>query len=110
MEIIIIIHTITFFKRFKTVPSEIMQMLWNKSIIQKAKAVISQKPKIIVIKKSQFYKKAIKRKFVVMYRYMTRTDNNKVVYHAITKMDNPIIKRYHWTFIERDKVIHSFKS
>jgi transposase-like protein len=45
-----------------------------------------------------------------MHRYMTREDNDKVVYHATTKMDNQIIERYHGTFRERDKVIRGFKS
>ena len=81
-----------------------------RGIIQKAKAVISQRPEIIATDKGQFYKKAIKREFVGMHRYMTRADNDKVVYHATTKMDNQIIERYHGTFRERDKVIRGFKS
>ena len=81
-----------------------------RGIIQKAKAVISQRPEIIATDKGQFYKKAIKREFVGMHRYMTREDNDKVVYHATTKMDNQIIERYHGTFRERDKVIRGFKS
>ena len=51
---------------------EVRRIKDARGIIQKAKAVISQRPEIIATDKGQFYKKAIKREFVGMHRYMTR--------------------------------------
>lgn len=81
-----------------------------RAIIQKAKVSISQRPEIIATDKGQFYKKAIKREFAGMHRYMTKENNDKVLYHATRKIDNQLIERYHATFRERDKVIRGLKS
>ncbi len=81
-----------------------------RAIIQKAKANLSQTPEIVATDKGPFYRKAVKREFPGMHRYMDRRANDKALYHATAKMDNQIIERYHGTFRERDKVMRGFKS
>ena len=80
-----------------------------RGIIQKAKAVISQKPNFVATDRGKFYIKTIRREFpthahnFVLY--------NKVgVNHITKKVDNQLIERYHGTFRERDKVIRGLKS
>ena len=80
-----------------------------RGIIQKAKAVISQKPDFIATDKGQFYKKAIRKEFPTHAKNYVHF--NKVgVNHITKKVDNQMIERYHATFRERDKVIRGFKS
>ncbi len=80
-----------------------------RGIIQKAKAVISQKPDFVATDKGQFYKKAIRREFPTHAHNFVL--NNRVgVNHITKKIDNQMIERYHATFRERDKVIRGFKS
>lgn len=81
-----------------------------RNILKRTKQVISQRPLEVATDKGHFYIKAIKREFAGQHRYMTKEDNDKVLYHATTKMDNQLIERYHSTFRERDKVIRGFKS
>lgn len=84
-----------------------------RSIIQKTKRVVSQRPKVIATDKGPFYVKAIQTEFFhkgrnfIIGRNRQSVDN---VIHATRKMDNQIIERYHGTFRERDKVIRGLKS
>ena len=80
-----------------------------RGIIQKAKAVISQKPDFIATDKGQFYKKAIRKEFPTHAKNYVHF-NNVGVNHITKKVDNQMIERYHATFRERDKVIRGFKS
>lgn len=80
-----------------------------RGIIQKAKAVISQKPQVVATDKGHFYVKAIRQEFPTHAR-IDVFSNFKGVNHYTTKIDNQMIERYHATFRERDKVIRGFKS
>ena len=85
-----------------------------RGIIQKAKEVISQRPKEVATDKGPFYIKAIKKEFgshgrtFVPKRLRDRVHDR--VSHPTAKRDNQLIERYHATFRERDKVIRGLKS
>ena len=89
-----------------------------RGILQKAKRVISQRPKEIATDKGQFYIRAVRKEFGGVgghgrsYLNIPRTQNrpHKSSHHLTTKMDNQLIERYHGTFRERDKVIRGLKS
>jgi transposase-like protein len=89
-----------------------------RGIMQKAKAVISQRPKEIATDKGKFYPEAVRKEFGGvgghgrMYLNLPRTRNrpHKTSSHLTKKRDNQIIERYHGTFRERDKVIRGLKS
>ena len=72
-----------------------------RGIIQKAKKVVSQRPREVATDKGKFYIDAIKKEYggaLAPYQ------------HVNQKMDNQVIERYHGTFRERDKVIRGLKS
>jgi transposase-like protein len=87
-------------------------------IIQKAKGVISQRPKEIATDKGKFYIRAVRKEFGGeggrgrRHLNIARTQDlqRKSSDHLTTKMDNQVIERYHGTFRERDKVIRGLKS
>jgi transposase-like protein len=89
-----------------------------RGIMQKAKKVISQRPKEIATDKGKFYIEAVRKEFGGVGGHgrpllnITRTQNrpHKSSYHLTKKRDNQIIERYHGTFRERDKVIRGLKS
>ena len=85
-----------------------------RGIMQKAKEVISQRPKEIATDKGLFYIKAVRKEFGGHGRKSLperiRARPHTSVYHPTTKRDNQIIERYHGTFRERDKVIRGLKS
>jgi putative transposase len=89
-----------------------------RGIMQKAKAVISQRPKEIATDKGKFYIEAVRKEFGGVggrgrrHLDIARTANvpRKSGDHLTKKRDNQIIERYHGTFRERDKVIRGLKS
>ena len=82
-----------------------------RSIIQKAKPYLSQKPTEIATDKGQFYKKAIRKEFMQgWHKIHSLNAPDETLLHATSKMDNQIIERYHGTFRERDKVIRGQKN
>jgi transposase-like protein len=89
-----------------------------REIMQRAKQVISQRPKEIATDKGQFYKEAVRKEFGGVggrgrrHLNIARTQNlpRKTSDHLTTKRDNQIIERYHGTFRERDKVIRGLKN
>ena len=89
-----------------------------RGIMQKAKTVISQRPKEIATDKGKFYPEAVRKEFGGVgghgrqYIGIARTANrpHKSGHHLTKKRDNQIIERYHGTFRERDKVIRGLKS
>lgn len=81
-----------------------------RGIIQKAKAVISQKPDYVATDKGKFYIRALRREFPTRARDTYVMFHKKGINHLTSKMGNQIIERYHATFRERDKVIRGFKS
>jgi putative transposase len=70
-------------------------------IIQKAKKVISERPKEVATDKGKFYIEAISKEFGGALAPFQ---------HVNQKVDNQLIERYHGTFRERDKVIRGLKS
>lgn len=89
-----------------------------RGIMQKAKAVISQRPKEIATDKGKFYPEAVRKEFggvgghgrVLLNIQRLKDRQHKSGYHLTKKRDNQIIERYHGTFRERDKVIRGLKS
>jgi transposase-like protein len=89
-----------------------------RGIMQKAKRVISQRPKEIATDKGKFYPEAVRKEFGGIGGHgrpllnIPRTANrpHKSSHHLTKKRDNQIIERYHGTFRERDKVIRGLKS
>jgi transposase-like protein len=89
-----------------------------RGIMQKAKAVISQRPKEIATDKGKFYPEAVRKEFggvgghgrVLLNIPRLKDRQHKSGYHLTKKRDNQIIERYHGTFRERDKVIRGLKS
>ncbi len=82
-----------------------------RSIIQKTKPYLSQKPTEIATDKGQFYKKAIRREFMAgWHKIHSYSEPDETLLHATSKMDNQLIERYHATFRERDKVIRGQKN
>jgi len=89
-----------------------------RGIMQKAKKVISQRPKEIATDKGKFYIEAVRKEFGGIGGHgrpllnIPRNQNrpHKSSYHLTKKRDNQIIERYHGTFRERDKVIRGLKS
>lgn len=89
-----------------------------RGIMQKAKKLISQRPKEIATDKGKFYPEAVRKEFGGVGGHgrpllnIPRTANrlHKSSYHLTKKRDNQIIERYHGTFRERDKVIRGLKS
>ncbi len=82
-----------------------------RSIMQKAKPYLSQRPTEIATDKGQFYKKAIRREFMAGWHKIHGLNvEDNVLLHATSKMDNQLIERYHATFRERDKVIRGQKN
>lgn len=75
-----------------------------RGIMQKAKAVISQRPKEIATDKGPFYIQAVRKEFGSVgggrgrrHLNIARTQNlaRKTSDHLTTKMDNQVIERYH---------------
>ncbi len=82
-----------------------------RSIMQKAKPYLSQKPTEIATDKGKFYPKAIRREFMIgWHRIHGLNVQDESLLHATSKMDNQLIERYHATYRERDKVIRGLKS
>lgn len=82
-----------------------------RSIIQKAKPYLSQKPTEVATDKGKFYPKAIRREFMVGWHKIHGLNvQDEYLLHATSKMDNQLIERYHATFRERDKVIRGQKN
>ena len=89
-----------------------------RGIMQKAKGVISERPKEIATDKGPFYIQAVRKEFGSAggrgrrHLNIARTQNlpRKSSDHLTKKRDNQIIERYHGTFRERDKVIRGLKS
>ena len=89
-----------------------------RGIIQRAKGVISQRPKEIATDKGKFYIEAVRKEFGGVggrgrrHLDIARTANlpRKSSDHLTKKRDNQVIERYHGTFRERDKVIRGLKS
>ncbi|MCL4389204.1 DDE-type integrase/transposase/recombinase [Candidatus Marsarchaeota archaeon] len=82
-----------------------------RSIMQKAKPYLSQKPTEIATDKGQFYKKAVRREFMAGWHKIHGLNvPDETLLHATSKMDNQLIERYHATFRERDKVIRGQKN
>ena len=89
-----------------------------RGIMQKAKAVISQRPKEIATDKGKFYIEAVRKEFggigghgrPLLNIPRTKDRPHKSSHHLTKKRDNQIIERYHGTFRERDKVIRGLKS
>ena len=82
-----------------------------RSIMQKAKPYLSQRPTEIATDKGQFYKKAIRREFMAgWHKIHAYSEPDETLLHATSKMDNQLIERYHATFRERDKVIRGQKN
>ncbi|MGI0134054.1 MAG: IS6 family transposase, partial [Candidatus Micrarchaeaceae archaeon] len=89
-----------------------------RGIMQKAKQVISERPKEIATDKGPFYIEAVRKEFGGVgghgrtHLNIPRTANrpHKSGNHLTKKRDNQIIERYHGTFRERDKVIRGLKS
>jgi transposase-like protein len=82
-----------------------------RSIMQKAKPYLSQRPTKMTTGKGQFYKKAIRREFMQgWHKIHSLNVPDETLLHATSKMDNQLIERYHATFRERDKVIRGQKN